>query len=111
MTLGTADTVAPSAREKPRPLIRVLRTLAAVIGALAAIAADAQPAAGAHRIAFVNVGDAAPNAVNVAAFRRGLGGHCLSTPRAHVQLYVGGAPSTCRRISAAISEGWLLGRK
>ena len=53
-------------------LIRAMRMLAVVVAALAAVAASGQPAPGMHRIAFVNVGDAAPNAVNAAAFRRGL---------------------------------------
>ncbi len=55
-----------------RSLARGARFLAAVATALAAVAVGGQPAPGTHRIAFVNVGDAAPNAVNVEAFRRGL---------------------------------------
>ena len=55
-----------------RSLARGARLLAAVATALAAVAVGGQPAPGTHRIAFVNVGDAAPNAVNVEAFRRGL---------------------------------------
>lgn len=44
----------------------------AATAAVLVVQAFAQPAPGFHRIAFVNVGDAASNAVNVAAFREGL---------------------------------------
>ncbi len=55
-----------------RPPIHAMRVLVFVAAALSMAAASGQPAPGMHRIAFVNIGDAAPNAVNVAAFRRGL---------------------------------------
>ena len=55
-----------------RALARGTPLLAAAVTALAAVAVRGQPAPGTHPIAFVNVGDAAPNAVNVEAFRRGL---------------------------------------
>jgi putative ABC transport system substrate-binding protein len=52
--------------------LRGTRRLAAIALCLWAAAALAQPAPGQHRVAFINLGPAAPNATNVAAFRAGM---------------------------------------
>lgn len=51
---------------------RVPAALFLIAGLAAAQEGACQPAPGQHRIAFINVGPAAPNAVNVAAFKAGL---------------------------------------
>lgn len=53
-------------------LARTIALVLAFVGFAGPPPAAAQPAAGTHRIAFVNIGDAASGAVNVAAFRAGL---------------------------------------
>ena len=50
-------------------IVRLVAMLVMIGGLIAAPGAAGQPAPGMHRIAYVNVGPAAPNAPNVAAFR------------------------------------------
>ena len=51
---------------------RQLAMLAMIVGLATSPGAAGQPAPGMHRIAYINVGPAAPNAPNVAAFREEL---------------------------------------
>jgi len=53
-------------------IFRLVAILAVIGGLSVSPGAAGQPAPGMHRIAYINVGPAAPNASNVAAFREGL---------------------------------------